>query len=425
MADPPRTGSAPVGIDALNVYGSTLSVDTVVIADARGLAAKEVEVTGFDLRSLTPPWEDVVTLAVNAARPLVELAGRDAFELLIVATESGIDWGKPLSSYVHRHLRLGPRCRNVELKHACYAGTAAIQMATAWVRAGEAPGKKALVIMTDVARCHFGDPGELTAGSGAVAVVISAEPRILVIEPVSGYSCREVYDVARPTTTGEWADPVLSLAAYLDLIEDAWASYRQATGITVAIDERFRYLLFHTPLVSLVQDAHRLLLESDRADITRIDVRESFERMVRPALRHARELANIYSGSVYCLLAGLLDGDAPLEPATRIGICSYGSGSCAEIFGGLIAGTARDVVRRMGIGEHLASRAAVDFAQYERLARETEAVHTSRDYDPDRRFVPGHFERSYATQERLVLLRIENYYRDYGWCTDPGGSVEG
>jgi 3-hydroxy-3-methylglutaryl CoA synthase len=218
----------PVGIDDLNVYGSTLSVEFAAIATARARPARELDAVGFERRSITPPYEDPVTLAVNAAWPLVEELGPAAFELLIVATESGLDFGKPLSSYVHRYLGLAPRCRNLEVKHACYGGTAAVQLAAAWVRSGEVPGGRALVVMTDTARRHFGDPAELTAGSGAVAVTVTARPRVLEIEPGSGYASREVYDVARPTFIDEWGDPVLSLAAYFDLVEEAWAGYQRA-----------------------------------------------------------------------------------------------------------------------------------------------------------------------------------------------------
>jgi 3-hydroxy-3-methylglutaryl CoA synthase len=408
----------PVGIDDLNVYGSTLAIDHALIGAARGHSEKDLRLVDFNRRSVTPPYEDAVTLAVSAARPLVDAAGRDAFELLIVATESGVDFGKPLSAYVHRHLRLGARCRNVELKHACYGGTAAIQLAVAWARAADAPGKKALVVMTDLARRHVGDPGELTAGSGAVAVTIGADPAVLEIEPRGGYASREVYDVARPTATIEHADPVLSLAAYLDLIEEAWAGYRCAVGTTDPLDERFEYVLYHTPLVSLAREAHRLLLEADGVERSPAELHGSFERMVEPALRHARELSNIYSGSVYALLAGLLDGDAPLEPRTRIGICSYDSGSCAEIYGGVVMESARERIRRHGIASHLADRAPLDVSQYGRLVAETDAILVASDYEPRRDFVPGHFERSYARHERLVLERIENHRRHYAWSTD-------
>ena len=407
----------PVGIDDLNVYGSTLAVGFDAIAAARGRAAHELQATGFARRSVTPPYEDAVTIAVNAAHPIVEAAGRDAFGLLLVATESGVDYGKPLSAYVHRHLKLHTHCRNVEVKHACYGGTAAVQLATAWVRSAGARPRKALVVMTDLARRHFGDPAELTAGSGAVAMAIAAEPRVLAIDPESGSAGREVYDVARPTATTEWGDAVLSLSAYLDLLEEAWSDYRRAAGGDAGLDQRFDYVLYHTPLVSLVREAHQLLLEADDPDRSRAAVAESFDRMVRPALRYARELGNTYSASVYTLLTGLSDDPAAATAGARVAIYSYGSGSCAEIYAGRLSAEAGATTARHRISSHLAERAVVDVDLYERLVRETDMMQVAPDYEPSRAFVPGHFERGYAGRARLVLQRIQNHHRRYEWMT--------
>ena len=409
--------SAPVGIDDLNVFGSTLAIDFAAIAAARGRSPQELLATGFDRRSLTPPYEDPVTLAANAAVPLVEAAGRDAFGLLIVATESGVDYGKPLSSYLHHHLGLDSRCRNGEVKHACYAGTAAVQLACAWVRSASLRNRRALVVMTDLARRHCGDPAELTAGSGAVAMTIAADPNVLEIEPESGSASREVYDVARPTATTEWGDAVLSLAAYLDLLEEAWADYRRAAAGNGALDQRFQYVLYHTPLVSLVRQAHRLLLEADHTEIAPTWLDENFDRMVSPALGYARELANTYSASVYTLLAGLLDKAVEASAGTRIAVCSYGSGSCAEIYGGRLADAARATLARHRIAAHLAERVPVDVEQYERLVLETDTMLVARNYEPARDFIPDHFERCYAGRRRLVLRHIENHHRGYEWTT--------
>ena len=413
MENPART--APVGIDDLNVYGSTLAVDFAALAAARGASPRELAATGFTRRSVTPPYEDPVTLAVNAALPVVTRAGRAAFDLLIVATESGVDYGKPLSAYVHEQLGLPSRCRNLELKHACYAGTGAIQLAAAGLR-GSSSDQKALVVMTDLARQHVGDPAEFTAGTGAVAVSISRNPLVLELEPCSGRACREVYDVARPNPIYEWGDAVLSLAAYLDLLEAAWLDYGRSNGGPASLQQRFRYVLYHTPLVSLAAQAHALLLEADAPDISAEEQRASFDAMVRPALGHAQQLANIYSGSVYSLLAGLLDGAADVPAGTCVGICSYGSGSCAEIFSGRVAESARETIARHDIAAQLAQRATVDVTQYERLAGETDAMMVARDYEPDIDFIPGHFERSYRNRQRLVLRRIENHHRQYAWA---------
>jgi 3-hydroxy-3-methylglutaryl CoA synthase len=273
--------------------------------------------------------------------------------------------------------------------------------------------------MTDLARRHIGDPAELTAGSGAVAVTITAEPRVLEIEPVSGYACKEVYDVARPTPTGEWGDAVLSIASYMDLVEGAWESYRRRTGLTVALDKRFHYVLYHTPLVSLIEQAHAAILDQDGADLEPLASRESFDRMVRPALKYASELANVYSGSVYSLLAGLVDAGSEIDlpPETPVGIFSYGSGACAELLSGRIPASAQETLSRRRIGAHLAERLPVSVALYERLVCETEVQLTEAYYRPPQELVPELYERSYRGRKRLLLTSVENHHRLYGWSS--------
>jgi 3-hydroxy-3-methylglutaryl CoA synthase len=364
-------------------------------------------------RSIAPLCEDPVTLAVNAARPLVEAAGPDAFELLIVATESGFDYGKPLSSYVHRHLGLNSRCRNLETKHACYGGTASLQLACAWIRSAAAPGKKALVVTTDLPGNQFGQPAELTPGTGAVALSVSAEPRVLALDLQSGYAAREVYDTARPTATGHWVDEVLSLGAYLDLLELAYAHYRsQRAG--VPLGEDLDYVVYHMPLESLVRKAHEVLLaESGAATVEKGDAGRSFDRMVAPSLRYCAETGNIFSGTLYAGLAGLIDSDPPPRPGARVGMYSYGSGSCAEFFAGTLRATARSMVGARRIGEHLAARRRLSLPDYERIVLERESKALCPDFTPERKTPAGHFEEAYRGSGLLVLESVKDYYRRY------------
>src|SRR5206468_4499968 len=98
------------------------------------------------------PFEDPVTNAVNAARPIIDRlapADRASIELVAVGTESSFDFGKSMSTYVHHYLGLSPRCRSFEVKHACYAGTAALQAAAGIVGADPTRGARALVVATD------------------------------------------------------------------------------------------------------------------------------------------------------------------------------------------------------------------------------------------------------------------------------------
>jgi 3-hydroxy-3-methylglutaryl CoA synthase len=393
----------PVGIDDLNVYGSSLTVQAADLARARGNAPAAAAGIGLLRRSLPPAFEDPVTLAANAARPL-DLAG---VGLCVVATESGVDFAKPVSSYLQRWLGLSERCRHVEMKHACYAGTAALGLAAAWVR--ERPERRALVVMTDMARRLFGDPAEPAEGAGAVAIIVSARPRVLALDPWSGVAAREIYDVMRPTPTLETIHAALSLAAYLDLLEVAWAGYAEEAGPgAFARLERFA---FHTPVAPLVRQAHGLLVETHEPDVSTEELAARFERQVAPSLTYTRELGNTYSACLYAALAGLVDSGF----VGRTGLYSYGSGSCAELTSGVIGELAAETVGRHGIAARLAARRTVDVPTYERLVAEHEAGLVKAEHVPDRDLVPGLYDEAYRGRGLLVLESVRAHYRAYAW----------
>lgn len=397
------------GIDGLNIWASTLAVDFREVATVRGTDARSFANTRFDFRSLLPTWEDPVTLAVNAARPLLAGVDTSAIGLLIVATESGLDFGKPLSTWVHRHLGLGPHCRNYEIKHACFGGTAALLSAVSFVR--ERPTRTALVVMTDVARDHVGDPAELTAGSGAVALLVTANPRLLVLDAVTGSATREVWDVARPRSTGEHNDAVLSLYSYLDLIELAWSDYQKQTKCGSPL-ESFSHLIYHTPLFSLAEKAHAALLESAIDDVDESDVRASLSSMVLPALGWNALTANVYSGSLYVSLGGLL-ATQDVTAGSRLGMFSYGSGACAELFSGTVQSGAGDAVSAMEIEPHLRKRRLVSVPEYESLVREHQAALVASDFVPDITAPAGLFHQAYEGTGNLVLESVRAHERIY------------
>ena len=97
-----------VGIDRLWVEPSTIVMDMATLVRARGASVDEV--CGdmmIDARSVVPPWEDPVTLAVNAVIGLLpDPAARQRVKLLLVASESGPDQEKALSTWVQRHAGL-------------------------------------------------------------------------------------------------------------------------------------------------------------------------------------------------------------------------------------------------------------------------------------------------------------------------------
>ena len=113
--------------------------------------------------AVIPPTQDSVTLGANAALKILTEEDKKAIDLVIFATESGIDNSKSGAVYVSRLLGLSPYLRAVELKQACYGATAALQLAKGHVALN--PDKKALVIGSDIARYGLHTKANLRKGA--------------------------------------------------------------------------------------------------------------------------------------------------------------------------------------------------------------------------------------------------------------------
>src|ERR687885_2551381 len=106
----------PVGIEISNLYAGRFYLDLADLAQACGQDPQYIATNLMCLqRSVYPVWEDAVTLAVNAAKKLLSPEDIEDIELLIVGTESAVDMGKPISTWVHRFFNLSPNFRNFEV----------------------------------------------------------------------------------------------------------------------------------------------------------------------------------------------------------------------------------------------------------------------------------------------------------------------
>ena len=78
---------------------------------------------------MAPITEDIVTLAATAADDILTDEDKEAIDMVILATESGIDQSKAAAVFVHGLLDIQPFARSFEMKEACYAATAALDYA--------------------------------------------------------------------------------------------------------------------------------------------------------------------------------------------------------------------------------------------------------------------------------------------------------
>lgn len=407
-----------VGIQAINAYVGRTSLGVRQLFEARGLDVRRFDNLLMEQKSVNLPCEDSVTNAVNAAKPLVDAldeSERAAIELVVVGTESGLDYGKPISTYVHDALGLGRRCRSFEVKHACYGGTAAMQTAAGIIATSPIPGAKALVVAADsasvAARDTYWEPSQ---GAGAVAMIISRDPHILELDAgANGYHSYEVMDTLRPRPDLEAGDSDLSLLSYMVCLEESYAAYLERVP-AVDLMTSFSHLVLHTPFAGMVKGAHRRLLRK-HAGVPPEQIAADFSTRVFDSLGHCRLVGNVYSAALYLALCSLIERSEQTAPR-RIGMFSYGSGCASEFYSGVLGAEAAERVRAQGISAAIADRYPLSMPEYELLSdlslRRMAGIQ-------DEVFDVGEYEAIYksqfADQGLLVLDRVENFRRRYRW----------
>lgn len=417
-----------VGIEAMNAFGGTAALDVTALAKHRGLEMSRFENLLMKQRAVPLPFEDPVTHAVTAAKPIVDQldeAEKGRIELLITCTESGIDFGKSLSTYVHDYLGLSRNCRQFELKQACYSGTAGLQMAINFILAQTSPGAKALVIATDISRFMVAEGGEAlsqdwsyaepSGGAGAVAMLVSGKPHVFKIDAgANGYYGYEVMDTCRPEPDSEAGDADLSLLSYLDCCENAFREYqRRVDGVDYR--ETFQYLAFHTPFGGMVKGAHRTMMRKV-AKAKPAEIEADFTQRVLPGLNYCSRVGNIMGATVLLSLASTIcNGD--FRSPKRIGCFSYGSGCCSEFYSGVVTEDGASRLQRLDIQKHLDERYLLSMEEYDGLLFSNVNLRFGTrngvfnvDAFPQAR-------NSMAGRQRLVLAEIKEFHRKYQWIS--------
>ena len=372
MTSHTAAGTAPIGIDDIELATSHHVVRLDDFAEANGTDPAKFHLgLGQDEFSFPAPDEDVVTMAAAAAAPIIERSGTEGIRTLLFATESGIDQSKAAGMAVHSLLDLPSQMRVVEVKEACYSATAALQAAVGIVT--RSPGQRVLVIASDVARYELDTPGEPTQGAGAVAMLVSADPKLLEIEPVSGLNSADVDDFWRPNdSTTAIVDGALSVTAYLDALTGAWTDLAAQGGPAMAEIDR---VLYHQPFTKMAKKAqvHLAGLTGEDLDTEIVAGTPGGSASTRPrdtglatSTLYNRRLGNSYTASLYAGLCSLLDHDADLA-GKRIGLFSYGSGSVGEFFTARVVPGYEQQSRRQAVTEALDARVPLSIDAYRAL----------------------------------------------------------
>ena len=406
--------SSRVGIEKIFAYPCTLSLDMVALAEARGVSpAHPIEELWVESRSLNPVWEDPVTMAVNAARGLLVDEDPEQVELIVVGTESSVDFGKPISSWVQRFAEVGPNCRNFETKHACYGGTAGLMTAAHWVASGMNRGRKALVVCADQSRMHLGKPWEFVLGAGAVAMLISDRPDFLEFDlSRNGYWTHEISDTYRPTAHDEVGHADSSLFGYLEAIEGSCAHFMEVAGEPDY--DSFARHVYHVPFGAMTYRGHRAVVRRWLPQLAKRDIKAHFERKSKPGLKFNRRLGGTYTSATFLALMGTIDAaGSQLAPGDEISVFSYGSGSCAEFYPVRVGERAQEIVAAAGLDAGLDARRKVTVPEYEAIERTRASYVGKSDITADIEGPSGHYDQVYAGRGRCVLEGVDGWERRY------------
>jgi len=350
---------------------------------------------------------------------------------MYVATESGLDESKAMNSFVIGMLEQVygessfEHAGGIECKFACVSGSYALYDNTNWIRADENNGKAAIVIVSDIAKYDIGSAGEYTQGAGAVAMLIKENPRLLAFDQkVTSTIIKNEYDFYRPCGKDT---PVVngtySSLLYLIQVRKAFDSYKEKairTGLIrlkdgESITDHIDLFSVHLPYRRMGEKALAYLLRHEWRDLPRwnkvikevglqetapkdprgtiesiladtefmkADERfrrafmqtsfynEVFEKKMASSLEASTIIGNLYTASMYMGFRSLLEFEykkgTDLE-SKRVGFGSYGSGSSAMVFTGVIQSEYKEIVEGMNLEEEIGPRKKISIHEYERL----------------------------------------------------------
>jgi len=422
------------GIDDIAIYIPRLYIDAADFAKARGLdPAKLQKGLGVSQMAIVDTNQDPACLAANACLRIMQknkLSPEDIGRLY-VSTESSFDESKAMNSYVIGMLEqvygqgAFEHCGGVETKFACVSGSYALYDNTNWIRAGEAEGKHALVVVSDIAKYDMGSSGEMTQGAGSVVMLLNDNPRLLAFDPkVTSTSIKDEYDFYRPfgketpIVHGQYSNLL-----YMIQVRKALEAYKKkvlATGLMKlepgeTILDHIDYLNMHLPysnmgkkaLAYLVRHEWRQLprwkniiqsigmqepvpkdprgtIESVLGDeefmakdheFTKMftktpEFQEVYEAKLSSSLIASKMIGNLYTASLYLGFRSSLEFEYQkgIDLNTkRVGFGSYGSGSSAMVFSGVIQPEYEEIVKDMNLEAEIGDRRKLTLDEYEEL----------------------------------------------------------
>ncbi|MBY8987409.1 MAG: hydroxymethylglutaryl-CoA synthase family protein [Candidatus Lokiarchaeota archaeon] len=237
-----------VGIDSVGFYAPKYYIKLTDLALQRNVDPGKYN-KGLMVHEMRVPEvnEDIISLGLKAGYQALMKGGISpkSIDALFVGTETITYAVKSVSNIFAELLEISPNALTMDSYNACAGGTLALLNAIALVE--KEIIKKALVISADISSYHLGSPSEATQGSGAVALVISKNPRVASFSEKFGKVSGNVDDFFRAAYEKEAkAFGHYSVKTYLDFQLKAYDDLVKHIG-----DFHADYYTFHAPFSKL------------------------------------------------------------------------------------------------------------------------------------------------------------------------------
>ena len=398
-----------VGIDSITFDIPKIHLPIKVLAENRNIEPEKL-IKGLGLYKMSFPdvHQDVITFAANAVFKLIEQENLNPREIarIYVGTESAVDSSKPVASYITTLLeqQFGEgtfnHCDTLDMTFACIGAVDALQTTLDFIRLN--PTKKAIVVATDNAKYDLNSTGEYTQGAGAIAMLITANPRVLAFSQEVGISSQGVFDFFKPrryfskeeilntNENPEWLgileneiafykeqpvfDGQYSNQCYINRISDAYFHYKEITNQKGKLYQSWENVLMHLPYCF---QARRTFVEifakennltEDIKTISKTpEYLEFVNQTIFPSEIASGQVGNMYTGSIFLgMLSTLcfhLQQDTDLI-AKKFGFIAYGSGSKSKVFEAEVQKHWKFVIEKTQLFETLNNSTEIDFGTY-------------------------------------------------------------
>jgi hydroxymethylglutaryl-CoA synthase len=442
-----------VGIDLVSFYLPKIYLPIEVLAQNRNIEPEKLS-KGLGLQKMTllDVHQDVVTMAANAVFQLISDNNLDFNEItrIYVGTESGVDSSKPIGSYIINLLesKFGANtfthCDVVDLTFACIGAVDALQNCLDYVRLN--PDEKAIVVATDVAKYDLESTGEYTQGAGAIAMLVSSNPRIISFSSHVGVSTQGVFDFFKPRQSIEkqlitgnnenekWQgivenevtfykeQPVFegqySNTCYVNRIVDAYQKFKAKSGNSY---ENWDSILMHLPYCFQGRRTFLEVIASENPELIALEIGENdkekiknfsksdyyknlVQKKIYPSEVASSQVGNIYTGSIFLgFLSTLFYFEDKNENISgqKYGFIAYGSGSKSKVFEGIIQENWKAAIEKLDLFEILNQSKAINFETYLKLHKKEQKTSI---LEPKKEFALVKIEK-----ENPVLLGARYY----------------